>query len=121
MTGAVDCCIKHCMALTEASWKGEGTHSARYMMEEAYCQVALVANEHDGHVGVCMLPGILQPACQVVEGFPPAAHGLIQEGVLVIRRTRSALPMRPSVAVGRRHAVTCLVMSYTSNAPAAPL
>ena len=121
MTEAVACCIKHCMALTESPWKGEGTHSARYVMEEAYCQVALVANEHDGHVGVCMLPGILQPACQVVEGFPPAAHGLSKKGVLVIKRTKNALPMRQSGAVGRRHAITCLVMSYTSKAPAAPL
>ena len=91
-------------------------------MEEAHCQVALVADEHDGHVGVCVLPGILQPACQVVEGFPPAAHELNHKGELVIRMTKTyALPMRQSGGVGRRHAVTCLVISYTSKAPAAPL
>jgi hypothetical protein len=33
-------------------------------------QIGLVANEHDSHIGVGMLPRILQPACQVVEGFP---------------------------------------------------
>ena len=41
-------------------------------LRRAYCKVALVADQHDGHVGVCMLAGILQPARKVVEGFPPA-------------------------------------------------
>lgn len=26
-------------------------------------EIALVAYQHDGHVGVCMLPSIIQPAC----------------------------------------------------------
>jgi hypothetical protein len=40
--------------------------------QRAYSEIALVADEHDGHVGVGMLPRILQPACQVVECLPPA-------------------------------------------------
>jgi len=39
----------------------------------AYREVTLVANEHDGHVGVGMLPGIVQPAGQVVESLTPAS------------------------------------------------
>lgn len=39
----------------------------------AYREVALVADEHDGHVGVGMLPGIVQPAGQVVESLTPAS------------------------------------------------
>ena len=35
-------------------------------------EVALVANQHDCHVGICVLPGILQPARQVVERLAPA-------------------------------------------------
>jgi hypothetical protein len=35
-------------------------------------QITLVAYKHDGHVGVGMLPCILQPACQVVESLSPA-------------------------------------------------
>ena len=35
-------------------------------------EVTLVADEHYGHVGVGVLPRILQPAGQMVEGFPPA-------------------------------------------------
>ncbi len=35
-------------------------------------EVALVANEHDGHVGVGVLPRILQPAGQMIESLPPA-------------------------------------------------
>jgi len=34
-------------------------------------EVTLVANEHDGHIGVGMLPGILQPACKMVKRFSP--------------------------------------------------
>lgn len=34
-------------------------------------EVALVADEHDGHIGVRMLPGILQPARQMVECLSP--------------------------------------------------
>lgn len=30
-------------------------------------QVALVSNEHDGHVGVCVLAGVFKPACEMVE------------------------------------------------------
>ncbi len=37
----------------------------------AYSEIALVADEHDGHVGVGVLPSILQPAGQVVECLPP--------------------------------------------------
>ena len=40
----------------------------------AHSEITLVADEHDSHVGVGMLPRILQPAGQVVEGFPPAGH-----------------------------------------------
>jgi hypothetical protein len=39
-----------------------------------YRQVAFVADEHDGHVGVCVLSRILQPAGQVIECFPPACQ-----------------------------------------------
>ena len=31
----------------------------------------LVADEHDDHVGVGVLPGVLEPRGQVVEGVPP--------------------------------------------------
>ncbi len=41
-------------------------------MRRAYREVTLVADQHDGHVGVGVLPGILQPAGKMVEGFPPA-------------------------------------------------
>merc|ERR1719188_1707871 len=34
-------------------------------------QVTLVTNEHDDHVTVAVLPGVLQPGSQVVEGVPP--------------------------------------------------
>ena len=34
-------------------------------------QVGLVADEHDGHVWVCVLPRILQPGGQVLKGLPP--------------------------------------------------
>lgn len=42
-----------------------------------YRQIALVSNEHDGHVGVGMLPRVFQPAGQVVECLAPAQqqHG----------------------------------------------
>ena len=33
--------------------------------------VPLVADEHDDHVGVGVLPGVLEPRGQVVEGVPP--------------------------------------------------
>ena len=39
---------------------------------EAYSQIALVANEHDGHVWIGMLPCIFQPGGEMVESFPPA-------------------------------------------------
>jgi hypothetical protein len=32
-------------------------------------QIALVADEHDGHVGVAILPCLLQPAPEVVEAL----------------------------------------------------
>merc|ERR1719198_199174 len=32
-------------------------------------EVALVANKHDDHVGVGVLPGLFKPACEVVEGI----------------------------------------------------
>jgi len=32
-------------------------------------QIALVADEHDGHVGVAILPRLLQPSSEVVEAF----------------------------------------------------
>ena len=32
----------------------------------------LVANEHDDHVAVAVLSGILQPGCQMVECVPPS-------------------------------------------------
>jgi len=35
------------------------------------CEVAFVSYEHDGHVCVGVLLGILEPACEVVEGFSP--------------------------------------------------
>ena len=39
---------------------------------EPHREIALVANEHDGHVGVRMLPGIFKPAGKVIEGLSPA-------------------------------------------------
>ena len=33
--------------------------------------VPLVPDEHDDHVGVGVLPGVLEPRGQVVEGVPP--------------------------------------------------
>lgn len=38
-------------------------------------EIALVANQHDGHIGVCMLASILQPAGQVIERLPPEGQG----------------------------------------------
>ena len=43
-----------------------------WQVRGTYREVALVADQHDGHVGVGVLPGILQPAGEMVEGFPPA-------------------------------------------------
>jgi hypothetical protein len=37
-------------------------------------QVALIAYKPDGHVGVGMLPCILQPAGQMIESFSPACQ-----------------------------------------------
>ena len=34
-------------------------------------QITLVPNQHYRHVGVGMLPRILQPACEVIESLPP--------------------------------------------------
>lgn len=39
----------------------------------AYRQVTLVANQHNCHVGVGMLPSVFKPACKVIEGFSPAS------------------------------------------------
>ena len=52
-------------------------------LASTHSEITLVADEHDSHVGVGMLPGILQPAGQVVKGFPPAGHphSLEKDGV----------------------------------------
>ncbi len=89
-------------------------------------QVAFVANEHDGHVRVCVLARVLQPRRQVVERLAPgsrpeacvsaAGSGARRRGTggsAAKRETHSASAQR-----GRRN--TRLVMSYTSSAPAAP-
>ena len=56
----------------------------------AYREITLVPNEHDGHVGVCMLPGIFKPAGKVVEGLSPAiAHLLSGGGLHSLRCTRA--------------------------------
>ena len=43
--------------------------------DESYCNtctiVPLVSDEHDDHVGVGVLPRVLEPRGQVVEGVPP--------------------------------------------------
>jgi hypothetical protein len=41
-------------------------------------EVALVADEHDGHVGVGVLARILQPAGQVVERLTPGIQVMTQ-------------------------------------------
>lgn len=75
---------------------------------EAYSQITLVANEHDGHVWVGMLPCIFQPASKMIESFPPVGIGLL---VMLHGDTILSCSSIP----------TYLVMSYTSSAPAAPL
>ena len=39
-------------------------------------EVALIADEHDGHVGVGVLPRVFQPARQVVERLAPSVQAV---------------------------------------------
>lgn len=38
-------------------------------------KITLVTNEHDCHVSVCMLLGILKPACQMIKRLSPGQQG----------------------------------------------
>lgn len=42
-------------------------------------EVALVADQHDGHVGVGMLTGILEPRAKVVEGLTAGRRSVAYE------------------------------------------
>ena len=53
--------------------------------------IPLVPDEHDDHVAVAVLPGVLQPGGQVIEGVPPGD---------VIYKERSSGP--PVVGAGNR-------------------
>jgi hypothetical protein len=83
-------------------------------------QITLVAYKHDGHVGVGMLPCILQPACQVVESLSPA-FGLLLISYGANNLTSKTWSYHWNYEIQRSSMKLYLVMSYTSNAPAAPL
>ncbi len=82
-------------------------------------QVTLVAYKHDGHVGVGMLPCIIQPACQVVESFSPACLTLSDK--LLCQHLKADQQLKLHEYTQKKSCTWYLVISYTNNAPAAPL
>lgn len=37
-------------------------------------KIALVTNKHNRHIGICMLPCVLQPTSQVIESLSPEQY-----------------------------------------------
>ena len=63
----------------------------------AMCEVTLVANEHDGHVWVCVLAGVFEPAGEVVERLT-SGDVVNEEGThrtSVIRRSDRTISLLP--------------------------
>jgi len=81
---------------------GGGKQSSREV-EAQHREVALVADEHDCHVGVGVLPRVLQPARQVVEGLAPARQHMLALALAERRCSGAAPPAsgRPTDARGQ--------------------
>ena len=92
----IECSFGWCLHEYESIFFGESFPFLSWYLSSVL-QVALVTDEHDNHVRVSILSHLFEPSSQVIESVSPIYSTLML------------------------WLYSYLVMSYTNNAPAAPL